>query len=631
MKAFYFLQNNSNQRERCSSMLRTLTVLVFTLLSTQLFSQTTVTFDYTGAEQTWTVPSGVTSIDIEVWGAQGGKGFLNAPGGLGGYASGTLAVTPGQTLYIYAGGKGGSHASELITGGGFNGGGHSRGGNHLVGAGGGGSDVRTGGNSFADRVIVGGGGGGACGTSYTGGNGGGTAGDQGANAPGDNPGGGGGTQNTGGISSSCEDGTFGIGGSSSINAQCAGGGGGWYGGAAACGAGGGSGYIGGVVNGTMNNGVRYGDGLVKFTYVDNSPFPNDDCPDPTEILCNSLISGSTIGATPDFPSCSNHPNPGGGLWYYLIGTGEEVTISTHHSGTNFNTRISVFAGFCDELICVTEEDGPGDFSTVTFFAAAGGFYRILIDGPNGSEGFFELSVTCGNPCENAIPLTCHFPEFGSNGNVPISSSPVCGNVPNGNGVWYSFTGNDQCVLLSTCDASGGATTTFDTQLSVYSGTCGNLSCVAYNDNANDGSSETCDTDYPSTLFLFAEAGTNYFVLVHGVNGETGNFILDYVCFDRPPLEITCPTDITLECNQFVPTAATSLIEFEAIGGSVSGGSCSISSYTISHQDFSFDCPSSGINTTRVYTIENNESGETKTCTQDFFLCVHSSFRSNLPT
>jgi hypothetical protein len=76
-------------------------LLVFSLASK---AQVT-TFLYTGAFQTYTVPPGVTSIQIETWGAQGGTGTgfdgVVGLGGRGGYAIGNLAVTPGQVLRVY--------------------------------------------------------------------------------------------------------------------------------------------------------------------------------------------------------------------------------------------------------------------------------------------------------------------------------------------------------------------------------------------------------------------------------------------------------------------------------------------------------------------------------------------------
>ena len=108
------------------------------------------TFDFTGAVQTYTVPLGVTSIQIEAWGAQG-QNSGSSTGGNGGYVSGEIDVTPGDILYVYVGGQNG------FNGGGLDGGG----GGYTAGRGGGASDVRIGGMTFSDRVIVAGGGGGA--------------------------------------------------------------------------------------------------------------------------------------------------------------------------------------------------------------------------------------------------------------------------------------------------------------------------------------------------------------------------------------------------------------------------------------------------------------------------------------
>jgi YD repeat-containing protein len=61
------------------------------------------TFTYTGSAATWTVPAGVASVTAEAWGAQGSDGGgANATGGLGGYAKGTLSVTPGATVEVRA-------------------------------------------------------------------------------------------------------------------------------------------------------------------------------------------------------------------------------------------------------------------------------------------------------------------------------------------------------------------------------------------------------------------------------------------------------------------------------------------------------------------------------------------------
>jgi hypothetical protein len=105
----------------------------------------TVNFSYTGSEQTWTVPAGVTSISIEAWGAQGGT-YGNA-GGLGGYATGGLNVSSGQVIYIYVGQQPSNHL------GGYNGGGAGHSDNYSRG-GGGATDIRVSGTTLNHRVIV---------------------------------------------------------------------------------------------------------------------------------------------------------------------------------------------------------------------------------------------------------------------------------------------------------------------------------------------------------------------------------------------------------------------------------------------------------------------------------------------
>jgi hypothetical protein len=107
------------------------------------------TFYYTGGQQSFKVPRGVTAIDIVARGAAGGGDYF----GRGGRVHAIIPVQPGETLYVFVGGKGSSAS------GGFNGGGNPGAGG-VSNGGGGASDVREGGSSVSDRVLVGAGGGG---------------------------------------------------------------------------------------------------------------------------------------------------------------------------------------------------------------------------------------------------------------------------------------------------------------------------------------------------------------------------------------------------------------------------------------------------------------------------------------
>lgn len=249
------------------------------------------TFLYTGSIVTWQVPAGVTSLEIEAWGAQGGNTSLYQ-GGLGAYAKGTFAVSPGQTLKILVGGKGQNGSTD-----------HGN-----CGGGGGGTFVSTASNS---PMLVAGGGGGAgtasspsvgtpdpgqAGTSGTAGKGNGLSGGSGGNAAPGVCGGCGATSGAGfftnsqayaqagfgtaaqafingGNGSQSNLGYFGGYGGGGAGAYGAGGAGGYSGGGSGnytstsdnSGGGGGGSFNGGT-NATTTAGVNFDDGKVIITY-----------------------------------------------------------------------------------------------------------------------------------------------------------------------------------------------------------------------------------------------------------------------------------------------------------------------------------------------------------------------------
>jgi predicted RNA-binding protein with TRAM domain len=81
-------------------------------------STQTATFGYTGSTSTFTVPAGITSLSLTVTGAEGGQGGADASGpsptgGYQGVVTGTMSVTPGQTLTIAVGHGGATGASNV--------------------------------------------------------------------------------------------------------------------------------------------------------------------------------------------------------------------------------------------------------------------------------------------------------------------------------------------------------------------------------------------------------------------------------------------------------------------------------------------------------------------------------------
>ena len=268
-----------------------------------------VVFNKTERFETFSVPDGVTELEFEVYGGQGGAG-----GGRGGFVSGTLVNLPSE-LTIVVGGAGVRGANQD---GGYNGGGFSGGRDGNPGSGGGASDIRIG-SALSDRIVVAGGGGGYGGpVGGSGGAGGGetaadgSAGQGGAGAGGSQvSGGAGGRSNSGNTNGAS--GRLGVGGEGGYTFSGYGGGGGgagYFGGGGggadtdtccldAGGGGGGSSYA----NANYTSGVTFqpgfqaGDGkiilryslpasITEFSYLQTSP----DSADVT-LTFDSAVSG----------------------------------------------------------------------------------------------------------------------------------------------------------------------------------------------------------------------------------------------------------------------------------------------------------------------------------------------------
>jgi len=255
-------------------------------------TDTSQTFQPTGAVQTWTVPTGVTAIYVDLAGAQGGASY--GGGGGGAELTGTLSVTPGETLNIIAGAAGGA-GQQYFTGAG----------------GGGGSFIYTTADLAGIRAAAGGGGGASSNTgasaanttaSGTNGGSGGGAGGTDGNAGGagtasspyvqTSPAGGGGGVLSGGI----------LGGGGAGGTPAGGGGGGYSGGGGGSfsigggngGGGGGGSYFSGTLTGAVAN--HSGNGFVTIYYPSQltSVSPAAGLPGDSLTIRGRGLAGATV-------------------------------------------------------------------------------------------------------------------------------------------------------------------------------------------------------------------------------------------------------------------------------------------------------------------------------------------------
>jgi len=307
-------------------------------------NQGSQTFNFTGSQQTWTVPAGVTSVNVDVQGAQGGNtGYGTA--GLGGRTQATIPVTPGATVFINVGGQG-----NYSTGG-WNGGGTPYG-CGCVGGGGGASDIRIGGNALANRAIVAGGGGGAGyywnWTNDHGGNGGGLTGEAGKtnNAYNVTYCGQGGTQAAGGAGANQGGpaGSLGNGGGAGYYAGS--GGGGYYGGGSGYGGGGGGGgssFANNQATGvTQTQGFKSGNGLVTISW---NSVGCASTPVAVQITVNALAAPTANAAVVGCGTAASLTATNGAgnsyTWYTnsngtgAVGSGANYTTPALTSGTTY--------------------------------------------------------------------------------------------------------------------------------------------------------------------------------------------------------------------------------------------------------------------------------------------------------
>ena len=213
---------------------------------------------YTGSNQTITAPAGATGATIKAWGAGGGGGSfrvgLDARGGSGAFAGGTVSNPSGSFVVVV--GQGGVVKSSVSTfGGGGGGGGTASGGTDQGASGGGFSGVFTASVSQANALVIAAGGGGGAGLAANpaftavaesghGGAGGTTTGFKGYNGFTSSSRGEGGSQTAGGAGGTNSSGQNGVAGSSLQGGQGGnatssgsggGGGGGFFGGGGAAG------------------------------------------------------------------------------------------------------------------------------------------------------------------------------------------------------------------------------------------------------------------------------------------------------------------------------------------------------------------------------------------------------------
>jgi|GEM_PF-2745137 len=253
---------------------------------------------------------------------------------------------------------------------------------------------------------------------------------------------------------------------------------------------------------------------------------NDDCAGAL-VISSGLTVGSTIGATTSVPtgSCSTM---GDDVWFkWTADCNGSVSANLCGGGgtADYDTVVAVFDGTCGALTEITcNDDTCGLQSSASWTAVSGTDYYIAVGGYTNTSGVtaqgnFTLNLQClvNDDCATAIPVVNGLTSGTNAGATTGTQGASCGNL--GSEVWYSYTApGPGTLVVSTC--APGGTADYDTALAAYTGTCGNLTEVACND-------DTCGVQ--SEISVPVTAGTTYYLAVGGYNGAQGNFTIAVRC------------------------------------------------------------------------------------------------------
>lgn len=165
-----------------------------------------------------------------------------------------------------------------------------------------------------------------------------------------------------------------------------------------------------------------------------------------------------------------------------------------------------------------------EFRSSTVVDYGGWEVEILAASGGGGGGGGEDSDVENDLCADAIPVTCGETITGTSANSNTNTLPACNLAPYGGGIWYSIEGTGGDIEVTTCSA----TTNFDTQIGIFTGSCTSLSCVAGNNN-----DPSCANGRQSTVTFTSDAETTYYIYLTGTAGARGNFAMTVTCLADP--------------------------------------------------------------------------------------------------
>lgn len=242
------------------------------------------------------------------------------------------------------------------------------------------------------------------------------------------------------------------------------------------------------------------------------------------------------------PSCNN--NNVGALWYQF--NAPSTGVLKIESNADYNDLLTIFEGTCNSLsesLCSNWDEFGFVGETLYMNITSGNDYFIRVSGINGNFGkakgdlCIELEQVANIPpppsndlCANAVALTMNGSCLNGNNFDATFEGPVPSlNTNSRSDIWYQFTATNAGNFEIETNAN------FADVITLYSGTCGNLTEIAGNDKGQ------------SLEVSGLTNGTNYFVQVSGFFATIeGNVCMEVrEVFTVPPSNDLCSTAQTI--------------------------------------------------------------------------------------
>ncbi len=207
-----------------------------------------------------------------------------------------------------------------------------------------------------------------------------------------------------------------------------------------------------------------------FNVCVTSPPANDLCGNAIALSCNSVVTGTTTGATDvgEPATCGTYTNNASrGVWYTVQGWGGPMTASL--CGSSYDTQVAILTGSCGTFTCVAGDDdgcgGIGVPSRVTWTSVLGTTYYVYVTGWSTASGNFTLATTCGSttlPCTanglnlefqnaaNANQITWEIQNEAGTATVLSGADPIPSNAIGTQGLCLP----DGCYRLRILDSGG---------------------------------------------------------------------------------------------------------------------------------------------------------------------------------